>query len=157
MPWNISILSYRISKMYIGWRRARQPSTSVQTSPFLSRPTPFSLYPQSRFNQSGNPLYWVSQNCWLAYSTGRNLENQSFFVDNSIREGIPFSFFFFFAISFFCKNPKLITSNYMNKCRMLLRLLSYNSDYLIIRRYMIKIIYNFTIKLRNEAREIIIF
>lgn len=45
----------------------------------------------------------------------------------------------------------------MNKCKMLLRLLSYNSDYLIIRRYMIKIICNFTIKLRNEAREIIIF
>lgn len=65
--------------------------------------------------------------------------------------------FFFFAISFFCKNPRLITSNYMNKCKMLLRLLSYNSDYLIIRRYMIKIICNFTIKLRNEAREIIIF
>lgn len=91
-----------------------------------------------------------------AYSAGRNLENQSFFVDNSIREGIPFSFFFF-AISFFCKNPRLITSNYMNKCRMLLRLFSYNSDYLVIRRYMIKIICNFTIKLRNEAREIIIF
>lgn len=68
-----------------------------------------------------------------------------------------FPFFFFFAISFFCKNPRLITSNYMNKCKMLLRLLSYNSDYLIIRRYMIKIICNFTIKLRNEAREIIIF
>lgn len=45
----------------------------------------------------------------------------------------------------------------MNKCRMLLKLFFYNSDYLIIRRYMIKIIYNFTIKLRNEAREIIIF
>lgn len=71
---------------------------------------------------------------------------------------VKVSFFpFFFAISFFCKNPRLITSNYMNKCRMLLKLFFYNSDYLIIRRYMIKIIYNFTIKLRNEAREIIIF
>lgn len=156
MPWNISILSYRISKMYIGWRRARQPSTSVQTSPFLSRPTPFSLYPQSRFNQSGNPLYWVSQNCWLRI---RPVEiwkiNRSSLIILFVKVSLfPF---FFFAISFFCKNPRLITSNYMNKCRMLLKLFFYNSDYLIIRRYMIKIICNFTIKLRNEAREIIIF
>lgn len=140
------------------YRLTSSPATiHVQTSPFLSLVPPLFRF---ILNRGLTKVGTLSIGCLRIVGLRiRPVEiwkiNRSSLIILFVKVSLfPF---FFFAISFFCKNPRLITSNYMIKCRMLLRLLSYNSDYLIIRRYMIKIICNFTIKLRNEAREIIIF